>query len=1718
MLAFIRSALTKVRTRSLLFYTVGALFATLLSLQPLEGSENKALSNIQYEKELTNSQLKIIIDELKYLEEVLTSSVSNYALLNDEKWLLRYNKYEPKLSELIEILLANGSGSERDLVYELKEIHYLTYDLEMNVFQLIDEGDLVVARHLIDSDEYHQHKERYLNTLLEFERRINIPGQDDGVELTVQELKWISENTVTFGIENWPPMLFKKEGDEIGGIAGEIVTKIVEKTGLRVELVEGRWDELLAKFKEGELDVMPHAYMTQDRKAYGKFSTPYFLVKEVFFVREDDYRFGGGSDYSNAIVAVSKGYTTVDRLKKRYPEIRIVEVDGVEQSVEAVLSGRADALVDAESVVLDWLMLNNIDGLRPIEEDVISTSTIHFWSSSSKPILHSILQKGLDSLKLRDLVLTKEQWYQEPDTNVINPFDNSILDTFKYLVIFVVLLFTLLIFIVSRVFSVSDRELAVKLSNSKFKRAIIFTQVVLCLALLSAALIVTKHAEQQSVASVNYTLDTLLKSTHRRMVGWVNTELLTLSELGKNPQLINLVEELLTVEKTKSALISSPIQQQLRNFIEDRKGLAGSFGFFVISPDRISIASRRDSNIGTVNLIEQHRPDLIEQVFSGRSVFVPPIRSDIVLGDGKVPPTMFFAVPVYNQNQEVIAVLTKRVNFEGAFSTILSAGFIGRTGQTYAVDRSGLLLSNVRFEGQLRSIGLLDENQHSSLQIRIADPGESLISKPRIADSSWPLTLMAKSVSNKQSGSDLVGYNDFRGVSVVGGWIWDELLDVGITAEIEVDEAFALLNTLKLTVWSLLFISLALMLGTSTFTLKIASRATRALTRTQEELEKLVAQRTAALEANTERTRTIIKNASDGIFIVNGQGIFLEFSPSAQRIFGYRADEILGIEGAFYQLTRQRFSRYLDRLNGLQHSPLLEFDGFKRNGERINLEASISKIVVSGETLFTGIFRDTTERKEAERELKLAKEQAEEATKSKSNFLANMSHEIRTPMNAIIGMSYLALQTDLSRKQYNYINKIQCSAESLLGIINDILDFSKVEAGKMDLENVEFSFDDVIERVISTVDQKSHEKEIELLLDIDQCLPNKLIGDPLRLGQILLNLTNNALKFTEIGEVILKATLKKQDGSTVKIQFEVKDTGIGMSSDQASRLFQPFSQADASTTRKYGGTGLGLTISKTLCEMMGGDIWVESELGVGSTFNFTANFDLAPSLDKGDKGIGAELTGLRILIVDDSEAARQILLNMCLSLDFEADIAASGMEALERMVSAETMDKPYDIVLADWKMPNMDGIQLALEISNNDQIVSVPKYIIVTAYDRDEMLGASSHVNIDYSLTKPVSASTLLNAVSAAMNDGNSSTLPRNEGSIDISAVSNVRGAKILVVEDNQINQEIAVELLTMAGFEVCVADNGHEAVEKVNEMNFDLVLMDIQMPVKDGFEATREIRASGLHDNLPIIAMTANAMSGDRERCLASGMNDHVAKPINPDVVFKTMSKWLRQGDGVVTLSSELMSDDALFNVEGFDTKTAVWRLAGNVEAYKKALLHVAESEHDVVNRIQSALRVNDINSAILAVHSLKGVVGNIGVRYLEEPSETLEKLLIEQQQNGVCEVNSGLQSKLDEVSILVVRMVAAIESALANDKVAEVAVDVGTTIDQQLFLELSVKLIDQLEDFDSSAIDTFSSVRAAIGVSEEDQLVKNILATLSRFDFEAAQPHVEEFIARYR
>ena len=658
-----------------------------------------------------------------------------------------------------------------------------------------------------------------------------------------------------------------------------------------------------------------------------------------------------------------------------------------------------------------------------------------------------------------------------------------------------------------------------------------------------------------------------------------------------------------------------------------------------------------------------------------------------------------------------------------------------------------------------------------------------------------------------------------------------------------------------------------------------------------------------ALRASEARLRRVVESSMIGIFFWDVSGAVVEANDAFLEIIGYDREDLLAGRVDWSRLTPPEQAA-ADR-HAIQQ--LLE-TGRCTSYEKhyIRKDGSLVPVLIGGALLSdskehgVAFIVDLSERKQAEEDRR-ARREAEAANTAKSEFLANMSHEIRTPMNAILGMSYLALQSGLNPQQQNYVQKVHASAESLLGIINGILDFSKIEAGKLDIESIPFSLSDVLDNLSSLVGLKAEEKGLELLFVAPPGLPTALVGDPSRLSQVLLNLGNNAVKFTEHGEVVIAIEVLERDEASAHLRFEVRDTGIGMSVEQQQRVFQAFSQADASTSRRYGGTGLGLAISRSLVRLMGGELDVHSAPGRGSRFHFSLRFSLqaGPAAQPRAPQGGASLQGARALIVDDNACAREVLAEMSGMLGMKVDTAADGTEALRQVTLADARDEPYDLLLLDWKMPVMDGVELARVLAQRPRPRHpTPPVLMLTAFGRGQVQQrlCEEGVEVGSLLTKPVTPSTLFEACVAALGlaVGRATRSEQREESMLVHQ-ARLSGARILLVEDNEINQELALDVLSRAGIEVTVAGNGQEALAMLAQHRFDGVLMDCQMPLMDGYETTRALRRQPQWQDLPVIAMTANALVGDRDKALAAGMNDHIAKPINVDDMFATLARWVR-------------------------------------------------------------------------------------------------------------------------------------------------------------------------------------------------------------------------------
>ncbi len=650
-----------------------------------------------------------------------------------------------------------------------------------------------------------------------------------------------------------------------------------------------------------------------------------------------------------------------------------------------------------------------------------------------------------------------------------------------------------------------------------------------------------------------------------------------------------------------------------------------------------------------------------------------------------------------------------------------------------------------------------------------------------------------------------------------------------------------------------------------------------------------------------------------------------------------------------------------------------------------------------------GISRNITERNRHEENIRRAKELAEEATRMKSDFLANMSHEIRTPMNAVIGLSHLVLKTDLTARQRDYIVKVQTSGQHLLGIINDILDFSKVEAGKLDLESADFEIEKLLDNTSSLVADKAHAKGLELVIDIAPDVPSSLVGDSLRLGQILLNFANNAVKFTEKGEIVVSVRASERTERDVLLHFRVQDTGIGLAPEQMQRLFKSFSQADTSTTRRFGGTGLGLAISKKLAELMGGEVGVESEPGKGSTFWFSARLALATA-KKREFVPNPDLRGRRALVVDDNDHARAVIADMLEGMTFVTTGVRSGAAAVDEVRNAYLSGSPYDVVYLDWRMPGMDGMETARRIRSMG-LETAPMILMVTAHGREEVLKEAEQCGIQNVLVKPVNPSILFDTTMDVLGRRAQIIPPQEAANADHQRLAAIRGARILLVEDNEINQQVARELLQDAGFVIDVADNGEVALEKLQRTSYDLVFMDMQMPVMDGVTATQRIRGMKEFDALPIVAMTANAMEQDRRKCLDAGMNDFLVKPIEPQDMWAILLRWVRVRTPAAPAATPSRTDPAdgiPSGIDGLDTALGLSRMMNKKPLYLAMLRRFVAGQRDAMQSLHEALAQGDLATAERHAHTTKAVAGNVGAVAAQERSAALELALRSQRPAG--------------------------------------------------------------------------------------------------------------------
>jgi len=1348
----------------------------------------------------------------------------------------------------------------------------------------------------------------------------------------------------------------------------------------------------------------------------------------------------------------------------------------------------------------------------------------------------------------------------------------------------------------------------------------IFAALIL-VALFFLSLWADKRLDEQAKKEIGRELNAVLSTTERALEHWLQNMETTVRIWGSDEETIMLTQTLAQSESDIDLLHSSPPQQRLRAHLNPVAGHDGIQGYSIYAMDGIVISSSRESDLGKMVSSDEILKHLELTKKSGDK----PLISLPLKGSGRDFSIMLATVLMRDSAGIPIAILAWRINPESEFTEILQRGRMGQSGESYAFNNDGKMISESRFREDLKRLALVPETGVSILTVDIRDPGGNLLEdyRPLLQREQQPLTFMAHNAISGISGENLTGYNDYRGVPVIGAWIWKENYHFGITTEIDVAEAYQSLDATQRLFHILIFANALLILALTAFFVRSRKRIAVAL------------EKSALAE---EQSRLVLENATDGILTIDDDQRIVRFNPSCEDMWGYRAEEVIGRE---FTMLIPEYARgnHLENVHKFRDSKLegihiedrsLNLYGLTKDGVVFPTEVGISMNEIDGTTHYSAFIKDITKRKKAEEELlaakqtvddalselenirsvilrwtpdqairsinsyglelfayseeqllgkpligtivqdveaahngiadlvknivtspgeyasqegqnctsngeslwmtwsnnpildedgnlrevlaighditerkkleadlKAARDIANEATKAKGDFLANMSHEIRTPMNAVIGLSDLCLRTDLSRKQHDYLSKIHGSAESLLGIINDILDFSKIEAGRLDIEEIEFEIDQVLENLATVAQVKTQEKGLEFLFKRDPSVPTVLIGDPLRLGQILINLTGNAVKFTDKGEILIDIELKEKLDDEVVLHFAVRDTGIGMTKEQQGKLFQSFSQADSSTTRKYGGTGLGLSISKQLVELMGGKIGVESEPGVGSTFTFTIKLGIGEGADEKSFDVVPNLQHMHAVVVDDNQTAREILTTYLESFTFDVEEAANADELFELIEKAE---KPYDLIILDWLMPGMKGLEVALKIKQEIKPAVDPHIIMVSAFNSGDIKNEPGGEYIDQFLSKPISPSHLFDAIMAAFGVQGTNKQRAGDLTFDMARLRPVQGAHILLVEDNAINQQVASELLEIAGFFVDIANHGQEALDMLEDKAYDCVLMDVQMPVMDGFTAVTKIRELPRFDDLPVLAMTANASKEDRQNSLDVGMNDHIAKPIRPEILFESLLEWIPHGERQLpeaTLVSDSDQEQVILpQLPGINTSEALPRFGGNVKSYIRVLNTFSENQAGAVKEISTALGSGDMELAARAIHTLKGTSGNIGATELQRLSTNIESAIKE-------EDNDQVKTLLADTGIELTRVISLLGS-IETIKTAQPVSD-STEIIADLLPQLN-ELLAKLEEYDSAAEDLLYEILEKAEGTPLYGMLEEVRKQISQFDLEAA------------
>lgn len=1213
--------------------------------------------------------------------------------------------------------------------------------------------------------------------------------------------------------------------------------------------------------------------------------------------------------------------------------------------------------------------------------------------------------------------------------------------------------------------------------------------------------------EQEVAYEYGESLNAVMGTTEAALLFWAEQRKSEILRLSENEIIRSFSQQLAKTFSSQDVDGFQSVQEAFRLYIQSIDNLQTHDGYKIISPQGYYLFSNNKSFIGRQSLIAIKHPNILKSVLYGQTIFVPPIQ--IKRDDGNLQATAYFLAPVYYEGA-VVAIAASTHFPENEISSIMALGRIGKSGESYIIDKQARLVSHSRFKESLVNLERVELGQSEILNVRLSVPTET---------GQTPLTFMAESLIQLESAQNLEGYLDYRGVEVIGTWKWLPELQLGMATEIDVAEARQPFIRAKNTIIALVIVTIAVVLLMSLVIMIFSQRANKKLMKVANEMEQKVYERTQelqdsthALEAERVTLQSVLDNIPDPIFCKDSEGRYVRANQSFIELTGFKLKELLGkTDSELYPQEDAEFFIKDDEkllLSGQTH--VVERSTIDTSGNEILYETRKTLIQYENENQpgILGISRDITDRKRFEEAMLTATRTAQEASNAKSEFLARMSHEIRTPMNGVLGMIDLVLDTDLNAEQRHKLKVAKNSASSLLTIINDILDFSRVEAGKMELEALDFNLSHQIETIAQSLAIRSDAKGVELIIDVTGVNQVMVVGDPVRLRQVVTNLLNNAIKFTEEGQIVITARSTALDDVTI-VECSIEDTGIGIPESKLDNLFDSFTQVDSSTTRMYGGSGLGLAICQKLVDLMEGDIQVESEVNKGSKFTFSIKVGTSALKEKPLPK--SNINSWTILVVDDNHTNLEILDNQLTSWGVNVILAHDAEDALEIL---KTRSPDLDLIITDMNMPKKDGLGLVSDIKRIDKYKTT-KIMMLSSMSFQMTADEFKSLGLDACLMKPVGSSELFNSMSLLSRDEcfiTENTLLSYTDSGETKDIEWPSYHKVLIVEDNPVNQLVAEGLLKKFGLNYGVAGDGQMAITNLVSSDLDqpytLILMDCQMPVMDGYRASEIIRSGGAGEryiDIPIIAMTANAMKGDREKCLLYGMNDHVAKPIDKallqDALFEgfkltpeVLLNFIINSDAPTknTMAGQIVIPGGL---QTMDWEASPPSLIKQPNIYLKSLSlfqkHYKDSSFSFPNERREMDRLKD------KLHSIKGSSGNIGVTKLYKATLELERKITENKlvSRDLKAFNDILAESLMDIKLVLDVNKGATEAAHSERTVEDVLKQIQPLVNKSELVPF--ELVEELAHI---AKDNLA-----------DKTLHAIVEALEDFDYEASKKLIE-------